>query len=193
MSRNRPLTEAELQYIVDHLSDEDYCLSEFHGDEDADENFPKTSSISRTLQTTSIDSHPTCSSFSQMNLLELEVMKRIPEDSNNKKQQISVNPEETPLKNSIYAKDLPDKLNLDQHTIGWIGERHECETCFKQFNQARKLERHYLKVHLGERSHKCDICSKDFTTASTLKRHLIVHTGERSHKCDICFKTFTTA
>uniref|UniRef100_A0A6P7GZ35 Zinc finger protein 227-like n=1 Tax=Diabrotica virgifera virgifera TaxID=50390 RepID=A0A6P7GZ35_DIAVI len=128
-----------------------------------------------------------------MKLLELEVMKRIPEDSNNKKQQISVNSEETPLKNSIYAKDLPDKLNLEQHTIGWIGERHECETCFKQFNQARKLERHYLKVHLVERSHKCDICSKDFTTASTLKRHLIVHTGERSHKCDICSKEFTTA
>uniref|UniRef100_A0A6P7FWE7 Uncharacterized protein LOC114334900 n=1 Tax=Diabrotica virgifera virgifera TaxID=50390 RepID=A0A6P7FWE7_DIAVI len=67
MSRNRPLAEAELQYIVDHLSDEDYCLSEFDGDEDADNNFPETSSISRTPSqswTTSMDSQPTCSSTS---------------------------------------------------------------------------------------------------------------------------------
>uniref|UniRef100_A0A6P7GLJ7 Uncharacterized protein LOC114338256 isoform X1 n=2 Tax=Diabrotica virgifera virgifera TaxID=50390 RepID=A0A6P7GLJ7_DIAVI len=71
MSRNRPLTEAELQYIVDHLSDEEYCLSEFDGDEDADDNFPETSSISRTPShstTTSIDSHPTCSSTSVQHL-----------------------------------------------------------------------------------------------------------------------------
>uniref|UniRef100_A0A6P7GWG4 Uncharacterized protein LOC114347305 n=1 Tax=Diabrotica virgifera virgifera TaxID=50390 RepID=A0A6P7GWG4_DIAVI len=71
MSRNRPLTEDELQYIVDHLSDEKYCLSEFDGDEDADDNFPETSSISRTQSqssTTSIDSQPTCSSTSVQHL-----------------------------------------------------------------------------------------------------------------------------
>ncbi|XP_050499641.1 uncharacterized protein LOC126880048 [Diabrotica virgifera virgifera] len=71
MSRNRPLTEAELQYIGDHLSDEEYCLSEFDGDEDADDNFPGTSSIFRTpsqSSTTSIDSQPKCSSTSVQHL-----------------------------------------------------------------------------------------------------------------------------
>ncbi|KAJ8933236.1 hypothetical protein NQ314_014145 [Rhamnusium bicolor] len=44
----RPLTQGELEHIIDNLSNDDYCASDYGGDEDAEDNLPlDTSSSSR--------------------------------------------------------------------------------------------------------------------------------------------------
>uniref|UniRef100_A0A6P7GDV2 Uncharacterized protein LOC114341091 n=1 Tax=Diabrotica virgifera virgifera TaxID=50390 RepID=A0A6P7GDV2_DIAVI len=117
MSRNRPLTEAELQYIVDHLNDEEYCLSEIDGDEDGDDNFPETSSISRTpsqSKTTSIDSQPTCSSTS------VQLLKRVRQCTLTRKTKIILAEADT-LVILVKILSLMQMTDLVSKITSWLG------------------------------------------------------------------------
>lgn len=71
MANRRPLTQAELEEMAETVSDQDYCDSEYGGDDDADDFLPEVSSLSSNssfVPSPSIESLPGTSTNSEQPL-----------------------------------------------------------------------------------------------------------------------------
>ncbi|KAJ8953384.1 hypothetical protein NQ318_023501 [Aromia moschata] len=68
MFRNRPLTQAELEDLASHITDADYCVSDFDGDDDAEDDLPPETTTSSQTSTSSSPSAVQSDISSNINL-----------------------------------------------------------------------------------------------------------------------------
>lgn len=160
-----------------------------------DSNFLENSPVKSRTPADDIDSEKNC--------VQLNIMKKISNDTNLPKQpSIAASGSNSGMKQiSIPENRGKSEQNCDFTALNCtIGEfidqesglkKYVCPFCSRQSNSERVIRRH-LPVHTGERRYFCVICDKGFKRAAHMRNHMVTHTGEKPYKCDICSKALSS-
>ncbi|ODM87422.1 putative zinc finger protein [Orchesella cincta] len=102
---------------------------------------------------------------------------------------------EEPYKCDKCGRRLPhlifSKTHMKHHQPNY--DSFSCSKCSILYNNQFKLERHYLKVHVGSNENilECLFCGRFTESRSNLEAHLAaMHTNEKPYYCDICHNSY---
>ena len=92
-------------------------------------------------------------------------------------------------------KMFPNRNSFRTHVKLSHSESNEvCSQCGNCFKSLFLLNRHVMRVHIGDKKHKCDECPKAFFDSHRLGRHKKeIHLNIRAYGCEKCSYKATTA
>lgn len=99
---------------------------------------------------------------------------------------------ETPFSCTKCPRKYSSQNSLGKHmTMNHPKQSETCEICFKVFQNAFYLKKHYTSIH-AEKSFVCTVadCKHKFATSAMLKSHTYSHSNFKKFVCNKCQASF---